>query len=249
MQRPPASRPAQLASAESEPETLPAPPPERPLAEWVEEVRGVGVVRADVDGLLAALARGPTGEETPRERADLLIALLGDTRLRDFTGSDGRTVRAAAAQALIDLGYPYALELPPDALPPLDDLSERRPASTGARLALGIMALLGNLLTVGALTVLTAVLGGIPTLLTFIGALVTLGPLLALLGAWKRLEVLQWLGMALMGIEGLGALGLGCLALYEGVYPAAVPLLGMAAFQVWAAWVLREPWPEPSQEP
>jgi hypothetical protein len=86
------------------------------LSALVEEVRAPGAARAEVDALLAGLRQPLPPDHSPRERADLLLALIGDDMIAGYTGSNGRTVRAAAINALIALGYPYALEVPPEAL-------------------------------------------------------------------------------------------------------------------------------------
>ena len=90
--------------------------PDPSLPELLEGVRGPGRVRENVDAFLQALGQPPSGDETPRARADLLLSLMEDAAVRDYTGSDGRTVRAAAVEGLLALGYPYALEVPPEAL-------------------------------------------------------------------------------------------------------------------------------------
>lgn len=66
------------------------------------------------DALLYAISRPLAPEASPREHADLLLALLSDERSLGLTGSNGRTLKKAATQALLALGYPYALELPPE---------------------------------------------------------------------------------------------------------------------------------------
>jgi hypothetical protein len=82
----------------------------------VEEARSPGAARPEVDALLAGLSQPLPSDASPRERADLLLALMQDAQIADYTGTDGRTVRVAAFQALLALGYPYALEVPPEAL-------------------------------------------------------------------------------------------------------------------------------------
>ncbi len=82
----------------------------------VEEARAPGAARPEIDALLAGLAQPLSSDASLRERADLLLSLIEDVRLASSTGSDGRTVRVAAIQALLALGYPYALEIPPEAL-------------------------------------------------------------------------------------------------------------------------------------
>jgi hypothetical protein len=86
------------------------------LTVLVEEARAPGAARAEVDALIAGLSQPLPPEASPRERADLLLSLMEDAQIADYTGSDGRTVRVAAVQALLSLGYPYALEVPPEAL-------------------------------------------------------------------------------------------------------------------------------------
>jgi hypothetical protein len=86
------------------------------LSVLVEELRAPGAARAEVDALLAGLSQPLPPDASLREHADLLLALMEDAQLADYTGSDGRTVRTAAIQALLALGYPYALEVPPEAL-------------------------------------------------------------------------------------------------------------------------------------
>ncbi len=82
----------------------------------VEEARAPGAARPEIDALLAGLSQPLPSDASPRERADLLLSLIEDVQLASATGSDGRTVRVAAIQALLALGYPYALEIPPEAL-------------------------------------------------------------------------------------------------------------------------------------
>lgn len=66
------------------------------------------------DALVYAISRPLAPEASPREQADFLLSLLTDERSLALTGSNGRTVKKAATQALLALGYPYALELPPE---------------------------------------------------------------------------------------------------------------------------------------
>lgn len=87
-----------------------------PLASLIEEVRAPGAGRTEVDALLAGLSQPLPPEHSPRERADLLLSLIGDELIASYAGTNGRTVRGAAIQALMGLGYPYALEVPPEAL-------------------------------------------------------------------------------------------------------------------------------------
>jgi hypothetical protein len=101
------------------PQGLPA------LEVLIQQARAPDAARAEVDALIAGLAQPLPPEHSPRERADLLLALIDDKHLGDFTGSQGQTVRSAAVQALMGLGYPYALEVPPDALEPRSGREDR----------------------------------------------------------------------------------------------------------------------------
>ncbi|NPD24275.1 hypothetical protein D7Y27_21215 [Corallococcus sp. AB004] len=86
-----------------------------PLTFLLEEVRSPGMVRADIDALIVGLGRPPAPDEVPRERADLLLGLLDRSNpVGDYAGSGGMKVRHAAKEALIAMGYPYAMELPPE---------------------------------------------------------------------------------------------------------------------------------------
>lgn len=87
------------------------------LAELKEAMSSPGVIQAEVDALFAAIARPPADDEPPRARADFLHSLMElPEEARERKGSDGRTVRAAALEALMELGFPYALEVHPDVL-------------------------------------------------------------------------------------------------------------------------------------
>ncbi len=119
------------------------------LSVLVEEVRSPGAARPEVDALLAGLSQPLPSDASARERADLLLSLIEDAQLADYTGTDGRTVSAAAIQALLALGYPYALEVPPEAL-----AEKARKEGTGpgplstwkGKLGLGLVVLAGILL-------------------------------------------------------------------------------------------------------
>ena len=57
------------------------------------------------------LSREPT-----RENADLLLAALETDELEGLVAADGRRCRTVAAESLLALGYPYALEISPEHL-------------------------------------------------------------------------------------------------------------------------------------
>lgn len=82
---------------------------------WLlEQARAPDAGRHEADALLRAVALPPGPGEGARERAELLHDILEDERVRSFTGSDGRRVGHVAVLALSELGFPYALEVPPE---------------------------------------------------------------------------------------------------------------------------------------
>ncbi|WP_375768518.1 hypothetical protein NR798_43705 [Archangium gephyra] len=96
----------------AEPVGLAEPPPSpRSL---LEEVRTPGAARAEVDALLSGLARPLEPGESARERAELLHEIMQDTEVREYLGSGGRKVGHVAVLRLAELGFPYALEVPPE---------------------------------------------------------------------------------------------------------------------------------------
>lgn len=222
--------------------------PAQSLAELKDAMGSPGVIQAEVDALLAAIARPPAGDETPRARADFLLSLMDlPEEARDRTGSDGRTVRAAALEALMALGYPYALEVHPDVL---EDVRQR---AGGRREARQRGSLLGPGVTVLALFVQLILIAQVfhwgDTWSAFqvvvLGMLVS-PPLLAILG-----QLLDWRGMQSLGVRGMTLQGLAGLLIsillvmesYEALrflmIPWYVPLL--------AAYLMRTK-PEPGDE-
>ncbi len=88
------------------------------LRERLERARRPGASISDVDDLIAGLSPSAVTEAmTPREHADLLYDILRDLPLSRRTDRRGREVRHVASEALLALGYPYAMELPAEALP------------------------------------------------------------------------------------------------------------------------------------
>lgn len=93
----------------------PVSPAELPSPRWLlEEVRTPGAARAEVDALLSGLERPLGPGESARERADLLHEILEDKEVREYSGSGGRKVGHVAVLRLGELGFPYALEVPPE---------------------------------------------------------------------------------------------------------------------------------------
>ncbi len=232
-------------------------PPGRPsLEELVEVLRGPAVMRSDVDAFLVAIGRRLADYEDPRERADLLLALLEDPQLRDHAGNDGRTVRTGAVEALLALGYPYALEIPPEAL-----LQAREAARARGELQVprsGLIA--GGLATVAqavvvlpaALLVLFSASGGSGSVLlglALLGALV-LPPLLVVLGGLWDSRAARWTGLGLLTLEGLGWTLRFLDEVVFGVSPEAFDYYSglPGLLLLLTVWLLRGPWREPQEE-
>lgn len=187
------------------------------LRSLVEEVRAPGANRADVDALLHRLSAPLLEGESARERADALLDLLHDAHLSGLTGGDARPVRAAALEALLALGFPYALEVPPELLAELRPGMNRPAPLQRWNIHLGLAPpLLAAVVecafiyginaygsprpgTMGPLIALSLATSVLPTLLAF-------------LGVWKRRRLLNALGRWPLGLVGLGlmllALGL-----------------------------------------
>ncbi|WPB78107.1 hypothetical protein KYC5002_02930 [Archangium violaceum] len=130
----------------------------------LEEVRSPGAARAEVDALLNGLARPLGPGESARERADLLHEILGDEQVRDYLGSGGRKVAHVAVLQWVELGFPYALEVPPEQYAQARAAAGHREVTQwkGMHRGMGLVAttFVGAL---EALPVLFLVLGGKPT--------------------------------------------------------------------------------------
>ena len=221
------------APAEESPSSLLPPPPElvvweaRPLLEQLASLREPGVTTAQVDAFLAGLAAPRPSHEPPRVRADLMLDVLEDEWLCELTGSAGRRAGAVALEALLGLGYPYALEVTPEMLAqarrsppvpfPFRSVLGLGLAGLNALLPLGVVVALIELPPLGLLPesffrlfastpFLALRLERWPTIpFPFPFALALLGPpLLSVLAdrsqrpALKRLShALQWLGVGL----------------------------------------------------
>jgi hypothetical protein len=187
-------------------ETIGPLPARASLAELLETVRSPGVLRTDVDALLRALVRPLAEDETPRARADFLLSLIESQEMRELQGSNGRTVRAAAVKALLDLGYPYALEVPPEALAEAQLPVEARPQEIPIP---GIIATGVSLLVqLGySMPAFSKLLRGNDSG-ALVGALLLLGMVLgpaaaAVLGGWLRIRRLQQFGLFSLAFTGL----------------------------------------------
>ena len=209
-------RPDQDASLE----TIGPLPTRSSLLELLEAVRSPGVLRTDVDALLRGLASPLAEDETPRARADCLLFLIESPEVGGMQGTLGRTVRAAALQALFNMGYPYALEIPPEAL---SEVPRRLKRADQQIPIAGLIATLTGLIAQCSAT--------LPWLLTprnadsglFIMIVpgMVLGPAAsAVLGGWLQLRELQRFGLFSMAITG----GLWLAGFYSALIVSLSPL-------------------------
>jgi hypothetical protein len=88
----------------------------RPLLERLASLRAPGVTSEEIDTFLAGLKAPRPSDEPPRVRADLMLDVLEDEWLCGLTGSQGQRLGEVALEALLGLGYPYALEVTPEML-------------------------------------------------------------------------------------------------------------------------------------
>ncbi len=219
-----------------------------PLTLLLEEVRSPGMVRADIDALIVGLGRPPAPDEPLRERADLLLGLLDRSNpVGDYASSGGMKVRHAAKEALLALGYPYAMELPPDLLE-TEREGGRKPGLSGGNITLAVVSLLyqsGGLVALWFLLDYFRMPAAAEVLLGA-GAGLVLATVCALMGHHSRSRDMQSVGSALLWVATVGWI---LLAL-----PAAVFTSGMALLFVpwhlamWTAIALR-PEDDPEKPP
>jgi hypothetical protein len=115
----------------------------------MRELREPGVTPAEVDAFLNGLSAPRPQGEPPRVRADVMLDILEDARLSARTGTDGRRVGVLALEALLELGYPYALEVTPEMLATARG-SESQSAGFPGHLRAGLaLAFINVLLPVG----------------------------------------------------------------------------------------------------
>ncbi|WP_224240638.1 hypothetical protein [Hyalangium gracile] len=248
---------------EASPERMGPLPSTASLEVLLEVVRSPGVMKTDVDALLQGLARPLTEDVSPRARADFLLALIEDRDTGDMQGTKGLTVRAAAVKALLDLGYPYALELPPEALAEARHGDGDSPA---VRLPLpGLIATFAGFLTQSAhlmpplLKSADRGYGSAPGLSLLALAALVFPTILAVLGGWWRIRAMLLTGRLTMAVTGvIWLLGFG-VQLLEYPFPLSrsltyVSLVAGLGFVVGAilmsesAWTAEDETPEPETE-
>ena len=258
--------PGELLAEIPAPESQAPPPSPRAL---LAEVRSPGVARAEVDALLRGL-EGPLGPgESARERADLLHEILEDTQVRDYTGSGGRKVAHVAVLRWGELGFPYALEVPPELYAEARAAAghgEPRPWEGGSRRewGLGVIALVGGL---EALPALFALLNGDlldgdssegPVVLGWLLGVVLTSFVPLLLAGSEGVSSRPWLRALLKGAVALpalpwlaGAALVAAVSIAGGAFPfalfAALPL-GMGLLRLGGARMLYGP-PSGEEQP
>lgn len=102
--------------------------PPLPLAEALARAKEAdGDERCELAGKINRALEALPRSMPAREAADLILTRLGDRSLEDLADANGMTCRAAAVGVLLELGFPYALEIEPD------DLEHYRQVTTPRR--------------------------------------------------------------------------------------------------------------------
>jgi hypothetical protein len=182
------------------------------LSRLLEEVNSPSAARKDVDALLSGLERPLAADESPRERADFLLSVLNSRHVCSMKGSRRQSVQSAAVRAMMELGHPYALEIPPEALDGADQ--DARVRWEGRRIP--------------HLGILLALIGTAPAvMLGPIGLALAVPTLLTLLGGALQLRPLQQAGLVMMGLLSAGLVLLGGWFIVEDLKSQSDPYDGM----------------------
>ncbi|RKG95278.1 hypothetical protein D7X74_42095 [Corallococcus sp. CA047B] len=221
------------------------------LKDLLEEVRSPAATRSDVYLLVDALGRAPAAEEPHRARADLLLHLMArDNPVGDYTGRNGKTVRHAARDALLALGFPYALEVPPE-------LMGQAPPTQPPRTGIGR----GGFASLAILTLYLTVLGSwavwndltvrrsshvLPPRFTrdtamsiaFLAAFIWLPPLVSLCGHALKRRWLQSIGSTLLAVQAIPWVLIAGASLWNGREPLQAAILPWY-LSLWALWATR----------
>ena len=231
------------------------------LPELLTAVSSPGVLEEEVDLLIHALSLPLAGNEDPRARADFLLSVLEATQSSAPKGTDGRSLRVATVEALLSLGYPYALEVPPEALEEVErDRWANAPRDiprAGIIAAVVAMAVQSVVFLPAALDILDGRNTSPFFVLFVLGAL--LGPSLsALIGGWSRVRGLQRLGLLTMALMGTLWLSASALLTARTTFPwgyfllsltAGISLVGGAVLLRNPEWLARQKAPPPPDEP
>jgi hypothetical protein len=248
-------------SEDSPVETLHPLPGAPSLPELLAAVTSPGVLEEEVDALIRALALPLAGNEDPRARADFLLSVLETTQSSAPKGTGGRSLRVATVEALLSLGYPYALEVPPEALEEVErDRRENAPRDiprAGIIAAVVAMLAQGLVFLPGAIDILNGRNTSLFFVLFMLGAL--WGPSLsALIGGWWRARWLQRLGLITMALMGTVWLSASALLTARSIFPwgyfllsltAGISLVGGAVLLRNPEWLAKEKPPPPPAQP
>jgi hypothetical protein len=92
-----------------------------------------GDERFQLAGRLNTLLRAAPPADEREARAQFLLEKLDDEAFHDLYDGDGSSVRAVAVEALLALGFPWALHLDPDDLDYLRAVKPQRTTASGWR--------------------------------------------------------------------------------------------------------------------
>jgi hypothetical protein len=114
-------------------EAVPAPGVSAPLDALQRARNSEGDERLELAGRLNALLRRRASDAEREEWAQFLLEKLDDEAFHDLYDSDGVSCRAVAVDAVLSLGFPWALHLEPDDLEYLRTVRPSRLPSSGWR--------------------------------------------------------------------------------------------------------------------
>ncbi|HEX8703969.1 MAG TPA: hypothetical protein VF815_34375 [Myxococcaceae bacterium] len=228
-------------------ETLHPLPGAPKLRELLATVTSPGVLPTEVEELIRALALPLAGNESPRDRADFLLSVLEIPQSSYLKGRDGRTLRVATVEALLALGYPYALEVPPEALEEarrdrVDNAPRKIPGMGFIAAAVAMITQL-ILFMPAILPILNGRRNTSPFLILVLLGLAWGPSLSTLFGGWQRWRGLQRMGLIAMTLGGTLWLAIFALLLtrYETIWGETLLSLASGLSLLTGAILLRNP--------
>lgn len=245
-----------MTSVRSGPPPLPSREPSSAptLAQLRERARDMEAGKPEWDALLREFARPLGPDDDLRARADVLRLILEDPWLGGFTGSQGRRLDVAAAQALVNLGEPYASELPDEARAllarPKDPSAKARPGPPGTDDAEPpVRSGVGLAFFVCIVEMLLVLANSMQGWTWAAGGLVLSSSLLPSLlprdSAHPVVRGVRNTGLVLMGLMALAWFALGVVGVGISPLVGLIPL-GMGSMRALSAWRLKQPLPPPS---
>jgi hypothetical protein len=149
-----------------------------------------------------------------RAAADFVKARLESGELAELLDSEGRTARSAAVEALLAMGFPYALEIAPE------DLAHLRQRGMGRSQLAGLLSGVLLVAVLSAVELLSTLSGGQKGLV-WAHAGMALASVGAVAATRPRTDARGWslVALALAGVEGLvlGLLGGDAVPLIAGI--------------------------------